>query len=475
MLFDAFISHAGEDKAALVRPLVRRLREHHLTIWYDEFTLRAGDSLRRSIDEGLARSRYGILVLSPDFFRKQWPQWELDGLVARQNSGRRNLLIPIWHQLDREDVAAYSPPLADRVAIRSCGGLDHVVKEILKVLRPQGSTLLIARDRMIEFGLEPPVVTDDWWLDVAEHSASNDVEGTFQEAMGWGRWGFPLPDRGQVPAERGERLAWAGMQMLWQEEANARPITQVTHPDAVHEFINAQPGLFERACEFPPYVAAYAPQLTIRGLGGPFEPYFEAWYQNSVEIQAKKREVDSTSGSALTLNGLAPACTEAVALRHPMFGDYEPAMIASNYVMCDPVASGPETQFYDVIDYVAWLLSSQSDWLPRHTHAYLLAGMQGWAVWPWSNGHSSYTGFKGGETAGSLVERLHAARSYKTFKLTRAARIDLTERLEFSSRLLGLPESGGELAGRLIARGFIESWFATKDEQRRRRKKRSSS
>lgn len=469
MLFDAFISHAGEDKTDLVRPLAHRLREHHLSIWYDEFTLRAGDSLRRSIDLGLAKSRYGIVVLSPHFFRKQWPQWELDGLVTRQMSGSRNVLIPIWHEIEREGVAAYSPSLADRVAIRSGDGLDHVVEEILKVLRPQGSTLLIARDRMIDFGLEPPVVTDDWWLDVAEHSATNDAEGTFQEAMGWGRWGFPLPERSEVPAERGERLAWAGMQMLWQREAEARPITQVTHPDLVHEFIDSQPGLFERASEFPWYVAAYAPQLTIPGFGGAFEPYFEAWYENSVEQQAKKREERSNAGSALTLNGLAPACTEAVALRHPTFGDYEPAMIAGNYVMCDMM--GPPTQFYDVIDYAAWLLSAASDWLPRHIHAYLLAGMQAWAVWPWSNGLSSYTDFNGSDAAGSLSERLHAARSYKTFKLTRAARADLTERLEFSSRLLRLPESGAELAERMIAEGFIESWFANRDERRRRRKR----
>ena len=209
MLFDAFISHAGEDKDDLVRPLAQKLRAHHLAIWYDEFTLTPGDSLRRSIDVGLAKSRCGIVVLSPNFVHKDWPQWELDGLVARQMATTENLLIPIWHEIDRDGVLAYSPSLADRIAIMSVNGLDFVVDEILKVLRPHGSTLLAARDRVIEFGLEPPVVTDDWWLDVAEHSASNDSEGTFQEAMGWGRWGFPLPERSKVPAERGERLAWA--------------------------------------------------------------------------------------------------------------------------------------------------------------------------------------------------------------------------------------------------------------------------
>ena len=87
MLYDVFVSHASEDKDDFVRPLAQRLRAEHLEVWYDEFTLNVGDSLRRSIDRGLSQSRFGLVVLSPSFFGKQWSQWELDGLVARQNSG----------------------------------------------------------------------------------------------------------------------------------------------------------------------------------------------------------------------------------------------------------------------------------------------------------------------------------------------------------------------------------------------------
>lgn len=60
--------HASEDKAALARPLAERLRAEHVEVWYDEFSLSVGDSLRRSIDRGLSQSRFGIVVLSPSFF-----------------------------------------------------------------------------------------------------------------------------------------------------------------------------------------------------------------------------------------------------------------------------------------------------------------------------------------------------------------------------------------------------------------------
>ena len=85
--WDVFIGHASEDKDDFVRSLAERLRHEGLRVWYDDFTLTVGDSLRRSIDRGLARSRYGVVVISPNFLRKEWPQKELDGL--RRARGRR--------------------------------------------------------------------------------------------------------------------------------------------------------------------------------------------------------------------------------------------------------------------------------------------------------------------------------------------------------------------------------------------------
>jgi hypothetical protein len=85
-------------------------------IWYDEFELKVGDSLRQSIDKGLVNSRFGIVILSPAFFAKNWPQYELNGLTAREMDGHK-VILPIWHQVDRADVLTYSPTLADKVAL----------------------------------------------------------------------------------------------------------------------------------------------------------------------------------------------------------------------------------------------------------------------------------------------------------------------------------------------------------------------
>src|SRR6266446_2598344 len=63
-------------------------------------------------------SRFGIVVLLPDFFAKNWPQYELNGLAAREIDGRK-VILPIWHNVDRDDVLAYSPMLADKVALHT--------------------------------------------------------------------------------------------------------------------------------------------------------------------------------------------------------------------------------------------------------------------------------------------------------------------------------------------------------------------
>ena len=133
MDWDVFICHAGEDKK-FVGKLAEKLSRFGIRVWYDEFMLQAGDSLLRTIDEGLRRSTYGIVVVSPNFFAKEWPQRELDGLMARADHGGK-VILPIWHKMTYEEVKQRSLILAGIFAIKSERGMKHVVAELLKVIR----------------------------------------------------------------------------------------------------------------------------------------------------------------------------------------------------------------------------------------------------------------------------------------------------------------------------------------------------
>lgn len=141
--WDVFISHASEDKD-VVRPLVEALTSSGCAVWFDESALRLGDSLRGTIDKGLAHSRYGVVILSPNFFAKRWPQAELDGLAARESSGLK-VILPVWHNLEREQLERYSPMLAGRLAVSTSSGLNAVARQILSVVLA-GAPLVLQRE-----------------------------------------------------------------------------------------------------------------------------------------------------------------------------------------------------------------------------------------------------------------------------------------------------------------------------------------
>lgn len=133
--FDVFISHASEDKDEVVRPLAEALKTGGLDVWFDEFELKIGDSLRQKIDRGLAKSRFGVVVLSGDFFRKGWTNYELDGLVTRAVSGEQ-VLLPIWHNITKAEVIDYSPSLADKLARNTATHtVEEIAEEIIEVIR----------------------------------------------------------------------------------------------------------------------------------------------------------------------------------------------------------------------------------------------------------------------------------------------------------------------------------------------------
>jgi hypothetical protein len=135
--YDVFISHASEDKDDIVRPLAAALRGEGLSVWFDEFELRIGSSLRRGIDAGLANSRFGVVVLSASFFGKGWTNYELDGLVTREiASDGRQIILPLWHRITKDDVLQYSPSLADKVALRTADStVTEIAAEIAGVIR----------------------------------------------------------------------------------------------------------------------------------------------------------------------------------------------------------------------------------------------------------------------------------------------------------------------------------------------------
>ncbi len=132
--YDVFISHSSEDKENFVRPLAEELKRMSVNVWFDEFELRIGDSLREKIDYGLSNSKFGIVVLSNSFFGRKWTKYELNGFVSREMSESK-VILPIWHKVSKDEVISFSPTLADKVALNSSTkSIKEIATEIKSIL-----------------------------------------------------------------------------------------------------------------------------------------------------------------------------------------------------------------------------------------------------------------------------------------------------------------------------------------------------
>nr|MBD5378199.1 TIR domain-containing protein [Bacteroides sp.] len=116
--YDVFISHASDDKATYVDGLVDALTTRGIKVWYDKNQIAWGNSIRQSIDDGLKKSKYAIIVLSEHYMRKYWTSREFNAIFAKESIYGQTIL-PIWHNITKDQVISYSPMLLDINALNS--------------------------------------------------------------------------------------------------------------------------------------------------------------------------------------------------------------------------------------------------------------------------------------------------------------------------------------------------------------------
>ena len=132
----AFISHDSRDKDAFVRELAYELAKNFCTVWYDEFSLKVGDSLRANIERGLRETKKCIFVLSPNFLSNEgWGRAEFDSVFTREILNRENVMLPVWLNVEVKDIYNYSPSLADKVGIPSSVGIPEVARRLANAVK----------------------------------------------------------------------------------------------------------------------------------------------------------------------------------------------------------------------------------------------------------------------------------------------------------------------------------------------------
>ncbi|AWM12444.1 hypothetical protein DI487_00155 [Flavobacterium sediminis] len=136
--YDFFISHASEDKESFVRPLAQELINIGFKVWYDEFTLKFGDSLFEEISNGISKSKFGLVIISQNFLKKEWTKKELNGLFSKEIFSKENVILPIWLNVSQEEIYKLSPILSDKVAVKiENNEINIVIEKILTLTKSE--------------------------------------------------------------------------------------------------------------------------------------------------------------------------------------------------------------------------------------------------------------------------------------------------------------------------------------------------
>jgi TIR domain len=131
----AFISHDSRDKDSFVRELAFEMSLRLCSVWYDEFSLKVGDSLRENIERGLKEARKCVVILSPNFLSNGgWSKVEFDSIYTREIHEKANVILPVWHNVEKNEVYNYSPRLADKVALSSSLGVKELAKKLVEAI-----------------------------------------------------------------------------------------------------------------------------------------------------------------------------------------------------------------------------------------------------------------------------------------------------------------------------------------------------
>lgn len=111
-LRDVFLCHAWDDRRGAAKELNDQLESLGVSVWFSEKDVALGSSLLREIDKGLAKSRVGIVLVTPALLRRV----QGEGIAERELSAllARDLLVPVVHETTYEALREVSPLLGSR-------------------------------------------------------------------------------------------------------------------------------------------------------------------------------------------------------------------------------------------------------------------------------------------------------------------------------------------------------------------------
>lgn len=176
---DVFLSHASEDKNYFIKPLINKLNNYSISFWLDEFEIGWGDSIVRKVDEGLASSKYVLVLLTDNFLRKNWTKTELESALSAELSSAKIIVLPIM-ATDPEKVFTIFPLLRSKLYLDWNIGIFQIASKLSKLLKREFKKEWI--------GSHPAEYSGKVWIQILKQEENLSLKHDF--AIQWGPWRY---------------------------------------------------------------------------------------------------------------------------------------------------------------------------------------------------------------------------------------------------------------------------------------------
>jgi hypothetical protein len=135
-LRDVFLCHAWDDRQNSAKELHDLLEAKGVSVWFSEKDVTLGSPLLREIDKGLAKSKVGIVLVTPSFLKRikgaGIADKELSALLAR------DLLVPIIHNTTYEELREVSPLLGSRSGLSTIeDSMEEIAAKLAELITPE--------------------------------------------------------------------------------------------------------------------------------------------------------------------------------------------------------------------------------------------------------------------------------------------------------------------------------------------------
>jgi len=117
--YDVFISHANADKEDYVDKLNGEIKKLGVEIFYDSDVIKWGDNWKEKILTGIEQAEFAIIVISENFFGREWTEKELNDFLTRQNESGQKIVLPILHNVSVGQMKEKYPKLSEIQAIEA--------------------------------------------------------------------------------------------------------------------------------------------------------------------------------------------------------------------------------------------------------------------------------------------------------------------------------------------------------------------